>query len=421
MTARGRSAMMRESGWRLATGAALFAASALLAASAMWQGREPGHAEVSSEFLKHEIQAYAHPFKQCGGKDWTGPTCCAPGCACVRQTSFYSQCQPPKGGTQCRLEDVMSEHETAQEEVEKWTPIAETKAKDAARAASKLERAKAALEEAKATKERVEQEGAELLKAKKSAEEWEVKTKSAAEKASAEAAKVGSANMTTAADVAALEKTSALISSGVCAGMYGQCGGSNFDASRACCQAGCNCVWKDNFYSQCESASGNCNAGEAAVQAKALRAKAKRLRSEAARTARAKRETAAAAVQAHTKADVARRRAAPVVTAVQRAEKVLQAKQDEERAAAKQDQDARNVAEKAALKKRNAIAAVKGWGKAAQTKCGKEANDGTTGESADKEESLDAREDKLDDEEDLGRPSAHENEMRFLLRKMIKG
>ncbi len=36
-------------------------------------------------------QNCASAFGQCGGKSWTGPTCCKP-ISCVRQSDFYSQC-----------------------------------------------------------------------------------------------------------------------------------------------------------------------------------------------------------------------------------------------------------------------------------------------------------------------------------------
>jgi cellulose 1,4-beta-cellobiosidase len=31
---------------------------------------------------------------QCGGRDWTGATCCVSGSTCVKQHDYYSQCLP---------------------------------------------------------------------------------------------------------------------------------------------------------------------------------------------------------------------------------------------------------------------------------------------------------------------------------------
>lgn len=36
----------------------------------------------------------APAYGQCGGKTWTGPTCCVDGCACDRSSEWYQQCKP---------------------------------------------------------------------------------------------------------------------------------------------------------------------------------------------------------------------------------------------------------------------------------------------------------------------------------------
>ena len=41
-------------------------------------------------------------YEQCGGKGWTGPTCCQSGCGCTAQGEWYSQCVP-KSGWKCDM------------------------------------------------------------------------------------------------------------------------------------------------------------------------------------------------------------------------------------------------------------------------------------------------------------------------------
>jgi hypothetical protein len=38
--------------------------------------------------------ACAEEWGQCGGQDWTGSTCCASGLTCVKQTIWFSICEP---------------------------------------------------------------------------------------------------------------------------------------------------------------------------------------------------------------------------------------------------------------------------------------------------------------------------------------
>merc|ERR1719247_184735 len=40
-------------------------------------------------------------WSKCGGKGWTGPTCCDAGCTCHPQNVYYSQCTPRKGKHSC--------------------------------------------------------------------------------------------------------------------------------------------------------------------------------------------------------------------------------------------------------------------------------------------------------------------------------
>jgi len=42
------------------------------------------------------------PFRQCGGRGWFGPSCCAGSCTCKAQGEYNSNCQPPSGHNTCR-------------------------------------------------------------------------------------------------------------------------------------------------------------------------------------------------------------------------------------------------------------------------------------------------------------------------------
>lgn len=44
------------------------------------------------------------PFKQCGGHDWHGTTCCQVGCACKPSGQYFSSCQPIQGQGACNAE-----------------------------------------------------------------------------------------------------------------------------------------------------------------------------------------------------------------------------------------------------------------------------------------------------------------------------
>jgi cellulose 1,4-beta-cellobiosidase len=46
-----------------------------------------------------ERQACAGAWGQCGGKDWTGATCCSSGNGCVKQNDYYFQCIPGAAAT----------------------------------------------------------------------------------------------------------------------------------------------------------------------------------------------------------------------------------------------------------------------------------------------------------------------------------
>ncbi|EHA57773.1 1,4-beta-D-glucan cellobiohydrolase cel6a [Pyricularia oryzae] len=63
-------------------------ASKLFLAAALLQGA------LSSPLAVEERQACAAQWGQCGGQDYTGPTCCQSGSTCVVSNQWYSQCLP---------------------------------------------------------------------------------------------------------------------------------------------------------------------------------------------------------------------------------------------------------------------------------------------------------------------------------------
>lgn len=59
---------------------------------------EPGiHEDDAEEWrtpwdCSEVVPTCADAYQQCGGKGWTGPTCCNEGCSCERTSAFYHQC-----------------------------------------------------------------------------------------------------------------------------------------------------------------------------------------------------------------------------------------------------------------------------------------------------------------------------------------
>merc|ERR1719223_349947 len=62
-------------------------------------GKEKSPAKTS----KAPKQEIGGPFSQCGGDNYKGKTCCKSGCACVRDSKFFSMCKPPTGLQTCNL------------------------------------------------------------------------------------------------------------------------------------------------------------------------------------------------------------------------------------------------------------------------------------------------------------------------------
>merc|ERR1712151_691673 len=49
--------------------------------------------------------------KQCNGDGFQNSTCCYKGCACIKQSKFYSQCETPLGNKVCNLEKAKLQSE----------------------------------------------------------------------------------------------------------------------------------------------------------------------------------------------------------------------------------------------------------------------------------------------------------------------
>merc|ERR1719410_2872235 len=226
-------------------------------------------------------------FKQCGGEAWTGPNCCEPGCACVMHTKFYSQCVPPRGMAECSTVEAVHEVTRAQRKKDMWLPVSATRAKTAKLAAENVTSVMDALAEARMARDKAERQGEVLIAKDEKAQKEQDRTKKEAEKAAAFRAKKVSANKTIAMKVGVLFRENSLRKSGKCAGMFGQCGGANFNGG-GCCQKGCRCVFKDNYYSQCEAHKddGFCNVKRFESHEKAIFHNATQTRRETAQAVR---------------------------------------------------------------------------------------------------------------------------------------
>eukprot|EP00903_Cladosiphon_okamuranus_P005577 g5551.t1 len=52
----------------------------------------------------HECQDPVGQYRQCGGTDYAGSTCCQPGYECTQMADCYSECRPRSTGTECAEE-----------------------------------------------------------------------------------------------------------------------------------------------------------------------------------------------------------------------------------------------------------------------------------------------------------------------------
>eukprot|EP00419_Tripos_fusus_P026158 CAMPEP_0172722168 /NCGR_PEP_ID=MMETSP1074-20121228/80820_1 /TAXON_ID=2916 /ORGANISM="Ceratium fusus, Strain PA161109" /LENGTH=705 /DNA_ID=CAMNT_0013548101 /DNA_START=43 /DNA_END=2160 /DNA_ORIENTATION=- len=115
------------------------------------------------------------PFTQCGGKNFKKSTCCARGCACIKDTMYYSMCKPPTGSQDCSEDLMKDEVDKAQSRADDGKvafqgakDVANTKKQPAKDAANKLKQARKNVKKAAANlkaKQQAEKDG--IAKAKK--------------------------------------------------------------------------------------------------------------------------------------------------------------------------------------------------------------------------------------------------------------
>jgi len=313
-----------------------------------------------------EVAGFALMFKQCGGEAWTGPNCCEPGCACVMHTKFYSQCVPPRGMAECSTEAAVHEVTRAQGKKDMWLPLAASRAKAAKLAVENITRVMDALAEARMARDKAERQGEVLIAKDEKAQKEQDRTMKEAEEAAAFRAKKVAANETIAKKVAVLMRENALRDAGKCAGMFGQCGGANFNSGGACCLKGCRCVFKDNYYSQCEAHKddGFCNVKRVESQERALFSEATKLRREAADAVRLHITAHKAAAAAKERASHAAKAAKPARIALAQAERKFALKKQAASFASKFAADAKAAAQRADLQSEIWSKAVSAWGKA---------------------------------------------------------
>lgn len=135
--------------------------------------------------------------------------------------------------------------------------------------------------------------------------------------------------------------------SGICGGMYKQCGGDGVAPTAACCNDGCVCHWKDKFYAQCRPPKGafKCDAQAKAKEESASRKTLKELVTKKKVTAEKKEKTAKRVALVLEKVKVLRKDASDAGARRVHAQKVAARKASELKAAKK----------KAAKKKKGAI------------------------------------------------------------------
>jgi len=163
-----------------------------------------------------------------------------------------------------------------------------------------------------------------------------------------------------------LVKESALRDAGKCANMFEQCGGANFNSGGACCLKGCHCVFKDNYYSQCEAHKddGFCNAKRVESQEQALFSKAKQLRHEAAHAVRLHNAAHKAVASAKERASDAAKAAEHARNALAQAEIKFTLKKQAASLASRLAADAKAVVQQADLQSAIWTEAVIAWGRA---------------------------------------------------------
>lgn len=327
-----------------------------------------GASEVAtgSPSAQQEVSGFALMFKQCGGKAWTGPSCCEPGCACVMHTKFYSQCVPPRGMAECSTEAASKEVMRAQQKKDMWLPLAKSRAKTAEVTAKNVTSVMDALVKARVARDKAERQGKVLFEKDNKAQKKQEFTKKKLEKAAAFRAKKVAANNSLAKEVSVLISENALRAAGKCAGMFGQCGGANFRGGGPCCLKGCTCIYKDNYYSQCEAhkEDGFCNAKRFESHERAIFHNATHTKVETAKAVRLHTAAKKAAASAKRWASKAARAAKPARIALAQAEQKFALRKQAATSASSIAADAKAAAQRADLQSAIWTEAVIAWGKA---------------------------------------------------------
>merc|ERR1712176_225059 len=87
---------------------------------------------ITEREIKNAVPLKA--FKQCGGVAWEGATCCMKGCACVKESKYYSGCQAALSKGHCDPDSVEDEAVAAKQRLKQAkedVKVAEAKAKEA--------------------------------------------------------------------------------------------------------------------------------------------------------------------------------------------------------------------------------------------------------------------------------------------------
>jgi len=226
-----------------------------VAAATMLHGQDAFNADVSSP----EGFAVLEPFQECGTKPLGGvalslATCCAPGCACLREREDLSRCLAPGKGTECNRLKAFAEAESAGKLVGKTLPKVKA---TLLRAVIKRRKAHAALrssEGASAIRDHKTEAHEKLRK------EQQVKRKAAdvAVNAARDAAK---AAHTKAGALAVQQKAVSQINASTELRLKKQCGlpnqqcgpvdGIKVTKLQGCCVDGCHCHWQNGWFAQC--------------------------------------------------------------------------------------------------------------------------------------------------------------------------
>merc|ERR1719210_1841172 len=81
-------------------------------------------------------------FKQCGGEGWKGSSCCQKGCACIRESKYYSGCHAPQGLTGCDTDALEDEVGSASGKVDEAKEAADEAEAEVKHAKHRLAKAK---------------------------------------------------------------------------------------------------------------------------------------------------------------------------------------------------------------------------------------------------------------------------------------